>query len=178
MAGAAALLFYLLFYTLMTLAAFAVLIAVGREGERDVTLDDLSGLGESRPGLALMMTVSMLALLGFPGTAGFIGKWYILVSATGAGYTWLAAVLVLTTVLSAGYYLPIIMAMYMKPRLHDRVHERVVLPAAARRVVAVATVALVLFGFWPNLVMDAARDASHSFRPAHVTGFAGSVAPR
>ncbi len=85
-AGAAAFLFYLLFYTLMTVGAFAILALMGRGGERDVLVDDLAGLAESRPALALGLTVCMLSLLGFPGTAGFIGKWYILVSATGGGY--------------------------------------------------------------------------------------------
>jgi NADH-quinone oxidoreductase subunit N len=73
-AGAAAFLFYLLFYTLMTVGAFAILALKGRGGERDVLIDDLAGLAEPHPWLALAMTVCMLSLLGFPGTAGFIGK--------------------------------------------------------------------------------------------------------
>jgi NADH-quinone oxidoreductase subunit N len=142
LAGAAAFLFYLLFYTLMTVGAFAVLIAKGRAGERDVTSDDLSGLAESHPLLALTMTVCMLSLLGFPGTAGFIGKWYILSSATGGGYAGLAAVLVLTSVVSAGYYLPIVMAMYMRPRLHEMAHADVGLPRVVRGMLVAFLVAL------------------------------------
>ncbi|MBI1723771.1 MAG: NADH-quinone oxidoreductase subunit N [Gemmatimonadetes bacterium] len=174
LAGAAAFLFYLLFYTLMTVGAFAVLIAKGRGGERDVTTDDLAGLAESNPGLAFTMAVCMLSLLGFPGTAGFIGKWYILTSATGSGYAILASVLVLASVVSAGYYLPVIMAMYMKPRLHEQAHAEVKLPGVVRGMLAAVVVALLLFGLWPNTLLDAARDGSHAFLPA---GTATAVAP-
>src|SRR2546421_589080 len=98
------------------LAAFALLAAKGRDGERDVRIDDLAGLGTRRPWLAFALAVCMLSLLGFPGTAGFIGKWYILVAATAAGQLPIAAILVLTSVISAGYYLPVVMAMYMQPQ--------------------------------------------------------------
>ena len=92
--GTAALLYYVLVYTLMTLGGFAVLTALGRRGERDVLIDDLNGLGQRRPWIAFAMTVFMLSLLGFPGTAGFIGKWYILSAAVQANLWSLAVVLV------------------------------------------------------------------------------------
>ncbi len=174
-AGAAAFLFYLMFYSLTTLAAFTVLVAKGREGERDVTTDDLAGLSESHPWLALAMAVSMLSLLGFPGTAGFIGKWYILASATGAGYAALAVVLVLTSVVSAGYYLPVIMAMYMKPAGSEGAHAGVALPRAASGALALVTVATVLFGVWPAEALRAARAGSSGFLPRQVTSIARPV---
>jgi NADH-quinone oxidoreductase subunit N len=164
-AGAAAFLFYLLFYTLMTVGAFAILALMGRGGERDVLIEDLAGLSESHPWLAFAMTICMLSLLGFPGTAGFIGKWYILAAATGGGYSVLAAILVLTSVVSAGYYLPVVMAMYMKPRAHDQVHAGVIVPRLAGATLAVMVAALLVFGLWPNLVLDAARSSSHTFLP-------------
>src|SRR6185503_5885395 len=77
-AGAGAFLFYAITYTLMTVGAFAVLAAVGQNGERDLLVEDLSGLARQRPWLALAIAIFMLSLLGFPGTAGFMGKWYIL----------------------------------------------------------------------------------------------------
>jgi NADH-quinone oxidoreductase subunit N len=167
LAGAAALLFYLTFYTVTTVGSFAVVIAKGRGGERDVTVDDLTGLGDTHPLIALTMTICMLSLLGFPGTAGFIGKWYILVSATGAGYPVLAAVLVLTSVISAGYYLPIVMAMYMKRPVHDGQHADVSLPPAHRGILAAVLALLLLFGVWPNKALDLARQGSGAFRPTH-----------
>src|SRR3989454_7855635 len=121
-AGSAAFVFYLVAYTLTTVAAFALLAAKGRDGERDVLIDDLAGLGSGRPWLAFALAICMLSLLGFPGTAGFIGKWYVLVAATAAGQLPLAAILVLTSVISAGYYLSVIMAMYMQPEPFERAH--------------------------------------------------------
>jgi NADH-quinone oxidoreductase subunit N len=174
-AGAAAFLFYLLFYTLMTVGAFGILAMKGRDGERDVLIDDLAGLAESHPWLAFAMTICMLSLLGFPGTAGFIGKWYILASATGGGYPILAAILVLTSVVSAGYYLPVVMAMYMKPRAHEQVHAGVLVPRLTGATLAVMVAALLVFGLWPNRVLDAARAGSHAFLPKGVTPISAPV---
>jgi NADH-quinone oxidoreductase subunit N len=174
-AGAAAFLFYLPFYTLMTVGAFAILALKGRDGERDVLIDDLAGLAESHPWLALGMTVCMLSLLGFPGTAGFIGKWYILAAATGGGYGLLAAILVLASVVSAGYYLPVVMAMYMKPSTHEQAHAGVSVRRLSGVTLAVMVAALVVFGLWPNLVLDVARSGSHAFLPANVRTIAAPV---
>jgi NADH-quinone oxidoreductase subunit N len=176
-AGAAAFLFYLLFYTLMTMGAFAVLALMGRDGERDVLIDDFAGLGETHPWLAFAMTVYMLSLLGFPGTAGFIGKWYILTSATGGGYPILAAVLVVTSVVSAGYYLPVVMAMYMKAPAHAQSHGAVSVPRLAAVTLSVMVAALLLFGVWPNLVLDVARSGSHAFLPQGLIPVGSSPTP-
>src|SRR5262245_8814686 len=88
--GTSAFLVYAIAYTLMTVGAFAILQAKGRAGESDVTIDDLSGLATRHPWLSFGLAVCMLSLLGFPGTAGFIGKWYILIVATSAGQNVLA----------------------------------------------------------------------------------------
>ena len=168
-AGAGAFLFYLAFYTLATVGSFAVVIALGRQGERDVTLDDLAGLSESDPILALVMAASMLSLLGFPATAGFIGKWYILATATGGNQTAIAVLLVLTSVISAGYYLPVIMSMYMKPRLHDRSHDNARLPGMVRGMLVLVLAATMVFGIWPGRALTAARHGASSFLRQRVT---------
>jgi len=163
--GTAAAVFYLAAYTLMTLAAFALLSAKGRGGESDVRIDDLAGLARSHPWLAVALAISMLSLLGFPGTAGFIGKWYILSAAIEAGQPLLAAVLVLASVVSAGYYLPVIMVMYMQPEPSERAHADVRLPRLAGAAVTAAVVGLVLLGVWPNRLLDLARDGGAAVRP-------------
>jgi NADH-quinone oxidoreductase subunit N len=120
--GASAMLFYLLAYTLATFGAFAIIIVLSR-GDAPVTTDDLTGLWSVRPWLAVAMTVFMLALMGFPvfGGAGFFAKWFVLKAAlqAPAPQTTLAVVLVLTTVISAGYYLYVVMVMFMRPRSDD-----------------------------------------------------------
>ena len=161
-AGTAAFIVYLVAYTLMSMGAFAVLAAKGRRGESDVLIDDLAGLGTRRPWLAFALAVCMLSLLGFPGTAGFIGKWYILLAATSAGQNLLAAILVLASVVSAGYYLPVIMAMYMKPEASETVHAEVRLGRLGEAAVAVAVAGLLVFGVWPNRLLDVARTAAGS----------------
>jgi len=163
--GGSAFVFYAFAYTAMTLGAFAVLAAVGRDGESDVLIDDLDGLAARRPWLAFAMTVFMLSLLGFPGTAGFIGKWLILTAAVDAGQTSLAVLLVLASVLSAGFYLPVVMAMYMKPVQDEALAGRAAMVGAARVVVATAAVALLLFGVWPNRALDLARSTGPDLNP-------------
>jgi len=144
----------------VTLAAFALLAALGREGERAVRIDDLAGLAQRRPWLALALAVCMLSLLGFPGTAGFIGKWYILVAATMAHESVLAAILVLTSVVSAGYYLPVIMAMYMKPEPFDQAHAGVRLGRPAAVVVAACVIGLLVLGIRPNALLQLGRESA------------------
>ena len=168
-AGTSAFLVYIVAYTLMSVGAFAILSAKGRNGESDVLIDDLAGLAARRPWLAFALAVCMLSLLGFPGTAGFIGKWYIIVAATSAGQNVLAAILVLTSVVSAGYYLPVIMAMYMKPEPIEAAHVDAVLDRWGRAAVAAAVVGLLLFGVWPNRLFDLARSAGESVHPTMTT---------
>ena len=169
--GGAAFLFYATAYTLMTVGAFAVLAAAGRDGERDLLIDDLSGLATRRPWVAAAMAVFMLSLLGFPGTAGFMGKWYILSAAIDAHQRLLAVILVGASVVSAGYYLPPVMAMYMRPAPSPQAHEGTNLTRGARWAVAVTAVALLLFGFWPNRMLDVARHGGESLRAAMLYTF-------
>jgi NADH-quinone oxidoreductase subunit N len=119
-AGTSALIFYAVSYTLATMGAFAVLINLNDGRDQSPTLDDLTGLWQVRPGLAVSMAVFLLAFLGMPlaGGMGFFAKWYLLQSAVQATspQTQLAVVLVLSSVISAGYYLSVIAAMFMKPR--------------------------------------------------------------
>jgi NADH-quinone oxidoreductase subunit N len=162
--GASAYLFYLLAYTLATMGAFAVVIALGNTGEAHIELDDYAGLWTARPWLAVAMSVCMLALLGFPivGGLGFLAKWYVLqaaLQASGQPQIVLATVLVLTTVISAGYYLRVIQIMFMRPRPAA--------PASTARVGAVtqavvfATVVLLLgFGLAPQWLVDVAQKSA------------------
>jgi NADH-quinone oxidoreductase subunit N len=166
--GSAAFLFYLAAYILMTLAAFALLAAKGRNGERDVRIDDLAGLGVRHPALAFALAISMLSLLGFPGTAGFIGKWYILIAVTGAGQGVLAALIVIATVISAGYYLPVIMAMYMKPEPSEDAHAGMRVSRLTAAVLAASVIALIVLGVQPARLLDLARTSGASIGAAAV----------
>jgi NADH-quinone oxidoreductase subunit N len=158
--GVASLMFYLVAYGVTTLAAFAFLGALGRGGERDLTLDDIAGLGATRPLMAFGLAVCMLSLLGFPGTLGFMGKWYILSAVVAQKQVLLAVVLVLTSLVSAGYYMPVIMAMYMRSPRVPLVHHDSRFPSAAAMTVAVAVAAILVFGFWPTGLLNAAGSSA------------------
>jgi NADH-quinone oxidoreductase subunit N len=153
--GSGAVLLYLAAYGLTTLASFGFLAALGRHGERSVTYDDLAGLAATRPWIAAGLSICMLSLLGFPGTFGFIGKWYILSALIAEGQVILPVVLVLTSVISAGYYLPVIMAMYMKSPATEDAHQGVRLYPAAAGAIALSLIAVILFGFWPRGALEA-----------------------
>ncbi len=105
--------FYLAVYVAMNMAAFAVIIARERETDLGDSVQAMAGLGRTRPWLAWPMTISMLALAGIPATAGFIGKFYLIDAAVAGGYTWLGVVIVVGSMISLGYYLPVIATMWM-----------------------------------------------------------------
>jgi NADH-quinone oxidoreductase subunit N len=110
--GAQAMVFYLAVYLAMNMAAFAVIVARERETDLGDSVHAMAGLGRERPWLAWPMTISMLALAGIPATAGFIGKFYLIDAAVSGGYTWLGVVIVIGSMISLGYYLPVIATMW------------------------------------------------------------------
>src|SRR6185312_11698847 len=152
--GSGAVLLYLAAYGLTTLASFGFLAALGKGGEREVTYDDIAGLAVKRPWIALGLSICMLSLLGFPGTFGFIGKWYILSAVVAEGQVILPVILVLTSVVSAGYYLPVIMSMYMKPAPSSTTYGGVRLMPTAAGIIGLSVAGVILFGFWPEQVLD------------------------
>jgi len=112
--GARATVFYLVVYLAMNLAAFAVVVARERAGDRGDDLAAFAGLGRTQPLLAWPLTIAMLALAGIPATAGFIGKVYLIDALVNGDYTWLAIVLVVGSMISLGYYLRVVATMWMR----------------------------------------------------------------
>jgi NADH-quinone oxidoreductase subunit N len=114
-AGVNALVFYLVVYAFMNLAAFAVVVARERETIHGDDIRAVRGLGAERPLLAWPLTISMLALAGLPATAGFIGKLYLIEALVEGDYTWLAVFIAVGTMISLAYYLRVVAAMWMRP---------------------------------------------------------------
>ncbi|HLH65587.1 MAG TPA: NADH-quinone oxidoreductase subunit N [Solirubrobacteraceae bacterium] len=112
--GADATVLYLAFYLMMNIAAFAVIVAVARTRADGSEISGISGLGRRDPWLAWSMTIAMLALAGIPGTVGFIGKFQLIHALVSGGYTWLAIVLVVGSMISLGYYLRVAAAIWMR----------------------------------------------------------------
>ncbi len=109
-------LFYLLAYTVSNVLAFGSLIAMGSYGKEAVSYEDLAGVGRRHPLVALPFIIGVLSLMGFPPTAGFLGKWCVFSAAVSAGDSllWLVILGVLTSVVGAYYYLRVVVFMFMK----------------------------------------------------------------
>jgi NADH-quinone oxidoreductase subunit N len=158
--GSSAFLFYLFAYTMATLGAFAVVVALGTRGEDRMSVEEYAGLWTVHPGLATAMAIFMLALLGFPifGGIGFFAKWYVLQAALQAPFpqTRLAVLLVVTSLVSAGYYLYVVMVMFMKPR-----DNAAVVPERAggwtRAVVWASAAVILVFGLFPDAIVSFTR---------------------
>ena len=106
--------FYLAAYMFMNLGAFAVVALLARDADAVVGVNRFAGLAYRRPWLAAAMTFFVLGLAGLPPTAGFTGKLLILASSVGAGYAWLAGVLILATAISIYVYFKIVRAMFVR----------------------------------------------------------------
>ena len=154
--ASSAFMFYLLAYTLATFGAFGVITALERNGGARLSIEDYAGLWTVRPWLATAMAVFMLALLGFPifGGIGFFAKYWIIQSALQAPVpqTKLAVILVITSVISAGYYLYVVMVMFMRPRPDDAAPV-VSTSGWTRSVIAAAAVLILILGILPNSVV-------------------------
>ena len=113
--GIQATVFYLAVYLVMNLAAFAVIVARERETPLGDDIASLNGIGATRPALAWPMTIAMLALAGFPATAGFVGKFYLIDAAVQGSYAWLGVFIVIGSMISLAYYLKVVAAIWMTP---------------------------------------------------------------
>jgi len=175
--GFAGALYYLLAYTLMNVGAFGVMALLEWDGEQgaEQTVDSLAGLGYRRPLPGVLMGVFMFALAGFPPLAGFIGKYLVFGAAIKGGLVWLAVVGVLTSAISAYYYLRVLVALWMRQPgdapepVQASAFE---VPRATAIVLIACAVGLLLFGILPGPAMDA---ATASFAPADAA--TAAVAP-
>ena len=152
---------YLAIYLFMTLGIFAVLLGLKRGEESIERIEDLAGLGQSQPLVALCVAALMFSLAGVPPLAGFFGKLYVFVAAVEAGYYPLAIAGVLLSAVSAFYYLRIIKVMYFEAVPADRMPLQPLRDYGAMAVVAISTLYLVLFAFMPSLLIDSAAKIAH-----------------
>ena len=155
--GKAAILFYLLGYSVTNLAAFGVIALLGTRDRDNDELRDFAGLWHSHPSLAALMTVCLLSLGGLPPTVGFIGKWYIFTAAVSAGYYWLAIIGMLTSVVSVFFYLRVVVMMYMSDRTGAPLPARVTLIGMAALTLSIA--AIFFLGVLPAPVMNYAAES-------------------
>jgi NADH-quinone oxidoreductase subunit N len=155
-----AILFYLFAYAAVNLGTFGTIAALSHDGREPLTVADVAGLAERRPAVAAALTVFLVSLTGIPVTAGFVGKFYLFGAAVAAGWVSLALVGVLMSVVSAYYYLRVVVAMYMSEPSGEDTWARVS-PASAVALGLSAGVTLLL-GVWPAPLLTLARIAARS----------------
>jgi NADH-quinone oxidoreductase subunit N len=145
--GNAAALFYTLTYVVATAGAFGIVILLSRRGYEAELLSDFKGLNARSPWSAFMMMLIMLSLAGIPPLVGFFGKLNVIDAALSSGYTGLAVVMVLASVVGAYYYLRVIWYMYF-----DAAEDQAVLQASTdmRVVLSLNAVAVLGFGVVPG----------------------------
>ena len=153
--GISGAMFYLFVYCVMNIGAFGVVILARTEDGESLMISDYAGLGFKKPLLALLMTIMLLSLAGFPPTAGFVGKFYIFRSAVESGQIWLVIIGAINTAISAFYYLRVVVAMYMREpeaELDFLAYPRLLIVA-----LTLATIGVILIGILPSYFLSPAQ---------------------
>ncbi len=156
--------FYLLAYGLATLGAFAIIAMVRRSGGEANSLEAWHGLGRSNPVIAAIMTLFMLSFAGIPLTAGFIGKLLVFSAAWQGGYGWLVFVAILASLITAYFYLKVIVAMWFKAPVSGEQGAVAAASGWSWAVLVVSAAATVFLGLVPGGILDLAASAAQFIR--------------
>ncbi len=153
--GFSGIIYYVSAYLFMQIGAFIVVSSLERGNEeRYCNLNDYAGLGKKHPVLAALMAVFMFSLAGIPPFAGFFGKYYLFTAAIESGYTWLTIVGVISSAISAYFYIGLVVTMYFR---ESDAEERDAQPGLARISLFVAAVGTILLGVMPQYVAQIAN---------------------
>jgi NADH-quinone oxidoreductase subunit N len=166
-AGISASMFYLLVYAFMVMGAFMVVQYVSRLGPPDddairerSSLEDYRGLARRHPWAAGLLAVFMLALTGIPPLSGFWAKYYVFLAGVQAGLTWLVVVAVISSVISAFFYLRVLVVAYLQEPVGDAEAEASAgRTTALRLALGLAGLLTVAIGLAPEALISAARSA-------------------
>jgi len=156
--GVQGVLIYMAIYVAMTLGAFAVILAMRRDGKLVETIPDLAGLARTHPTQAFFLAVLLFSLAGIPPLAGFFAKFYVFLAAIQAGLYGLAVVGVVTSVVGAYYYLAIVKVMYFD----EPAPAFAPMPYSLRLVLGVTGLINLLFFAYPAPLLEAATTAAKS----------------
>jgi NADH-quinone oxidoreductase subunit N len=159
--GVSGALFYLATYGVTVLGGFAVLSALGEEGERRMSLAEYRGLFFENPLMAGALTLFLLSLAGVPITAGFVGKLLVFGAVIDAGYAWVAVAGVLASAIAAFFYLRVMVVMYMQEPDEERPATRI--DPIGAGVIGLAAAATIVFGLAWGPLADLAEKATFFF---------------
>ena len=149
--GYAAALFYAVAYAITGLVSFGILVLLSGRGVEIENISDLKGLNERSPWYSFMMLLAMFSLAGIPPTVGFWAKLSVLEAVVGAGYTWIAVIAVLASLVGAFYYLRVVRVMYFS----EPEEGAIALPSRGETVLISANaLAILLLGALPSLLLS------------------------
>ena len=166
-AGVSASMFYLLAYAFMVMGAFMVVQYASRLGPPDPeprelgersNLDDYRGFARRHPWVGALLAVFMLALTGIPPLSGFWAKYYVFLAGIEAGLTWLVVVAVISSVISAFFYLRVLVVAYLQDPVGDAEPAAGRVPALGLAL-GLAGLLTVAIGLAPEVLVSAARTA-------------------
>ena len=156
--------FYLLAYGMATLGGFALITMVRRSGGEANGIAAWQGMGQTDPLVASVMTLFLLSFAGIPLTAGFVGKLVVFAAAWEGGFGWLVLVAVIASLVTAFFYLRVVVAMWFSAP--ERGERGSVAPASAATwlLVGVTGLATVFLGLFPGTILDLAAGAAQFIR--------------
>tara|TARA_Y100000590_G_C15447010_1_gene911171 strand:- start:288 stop:878 length:591 start_codon:yes stop_codon:yes gene_type:complete len=142
---------YICIYLIMNLGVFCCLFMMKRNNKFYENLEDLSGLSKNHPLISLSLLILLFSLAGIPPMAGFFAKFYIFISVIEESMYFLAIVGLLSTVVSAFYYLKIIKIIYFDPskEKYDEVKY-----FGLKFSLAISTLLTLLYFIYPSVLID------------------------
>ena len=149
--------FYLLAYTIINIGAFSIVVLFAGKEEKLEKISDYAGFGSRYPFAGISLTVFLLALAGFPATAGFIGKYKIFIAAINSGYVWLAVIGIANSLLSVWYYIGVVVSIYMKPLSAESL--KIDLSPSLLVAILVALIGTIGLGLFPDVWLGLADEA-------------------
>lgn len=154
--GMTALMMYLFVYTFMNIGAWALVVALRRQGVAGEHIDELNGLFFRYPTAAVLMLIFMLSLAGIPGTAGFIAKYFLFASVIQTGHATLAVIAALNVAVGLYYYMRVVVAMFVS---EPSERTGMSLSGGLASVLAITLLATLFIGIYPDPFIRLARAA-------------------
>ena len=141
---------YMVFYVVMNIAVFTIILSLKSNNKFIEKINEFSGLSSNKPLIALCLAIIMLSMAGIPPFAGFFGKFYIFTAALNADLILIAVLGVISSVISAFYYLRIIKIMYFDEQKNS--NFQIEISSQSNLILILTMMLIVLFIFYPALL--------------------------
>jgi NADH-quinone oxidoreductase subunit N len=145
--------FYASAYILMQIGAFIIVSLIEKENETMMNLEDYNGLSKANPFLAAAMAIFMFSLVGLPPFGGFIGKYYLFLSAIESGFLWLTIIAVIASLISIYFYIGLVINMYFRD---FKIEPQRVELGLANVSIIISIVGILILGIFPGYWLDLA----------------------